>query len=91
MSIFNEFQKMWSQKFPESLLSSTLEADVRDSLNRHKERIEQLKKELEQESLYCMYLEKLLNDVAKIKEQGDPAPSLEPACESNGTGEVCTF
>lgn len=102
MSVFSEFQKMWTQKFPESSLSSAWENDVRVSLARHRDKIEELTKELEQENLYCMYLEKLLSDVAKIKEAGgDPASLLDPAAlrrasmdlESPATttmgGEVC--
>lgn len=78
MSVFNEFQKMWAQKFPDSSLSGAWEADIRASLDRHKERIVELQKELEQENLYCMYLEKLLSDVAKIREDGgDPASLLD--------------
>lgn len=70
MSVFSDFQRMWVQKFPESSLSDAWEQDVRQSLTRHRQRIAELQKELEQETLYVEYLERLLSDVEKFRESG---------------------
>jgi active breakpoint cluster region-related protein len=74
MSVFSDFQRLWQQKFPDSDLSSAWIEDVKLSLTRHKEKIAELTKELEQEQLYVEYLERLLNEVEKYRESGsDPA------------------
>lgn len=65
MSVFRDFEKLWQEKFPDSALSKDWESDIRASLNRHRDRIEALKDELENEKLYVQYLERLLNDVEK--------------------------
>lgn len=53
---------------------------MRASLERHKQKIAELTKELEQESLYVEYLERLLSDVEKYRENGsDPALLVEAA------------
>lgn len=80
MSVFSDFQRMWVQRFPQSSLSDSWELDVRASLQRHKQKIADLSKELEQEQLYVEYLERLLNDVEKFRETGgDPAAVIESA------------
>lgn len=76
MSVFTEFQKLWSQKFPENSLTSEWKEDVRASLKRHKEKIDSLEKELEKEKLYCMYLEKLLSDAENFKQNDNDSSSL---------------
>lgn len=68
MSVFLEFQKLWSQKFPENSLTSEWKDDVRASLKKHKDKIDLLEKDLEKEKLYCMYLEKLLSDAENFKQ-----------------------
>lgn len=65
MSVFRDFEKLWQEKFPDSSLSKDWESDIRASLNRHRDRIEVLKDELENEKLYVQYLERLLSDVEK--------------------------
>lgn len=78
MSVFSDFQRMWVEKFPESSLSDAWEQDVRQSLSRHHQRIVDLQKELEQETLYVEYLERLLSDVEKSRESGgDPQTLIE--------------
>lgn len=78
MSVFSDFQRMWVEKFPDSSLSDAWEQDVRQSLTRHRQRIEELQKELEQETLYVEYLERLLSDVEKFRETGgDPQTVIE--------------
>ncbi|XP_058176649.1 uncharacterized protein LOC131291453 [Anopheles ziemanni] len=92
MSVFSDFQRMWVQRFPQSSLSDAWEQDVRASLDRHKQKIAELSKELEQETLYVEYLERLLGDVEKYREAGgDPSTLFEansPASAANllGTG-----
>lgn len=79
MSVFSDFQRMWQQRFPQSSLSDAWELDVRASLQRHKQKMTDLTKELEQEQLYVEYLERLLNDVEKQREteSGDPAQVID--------------
>lgn len=78
MSVFSDFQRMWVEKFPESSLSDAWEQDVRQSLARHRQKITDLQKELEQETLYVEYLERLLSDVEKFRESGgDPQAVIE--------------
>lgn len=64
MSVFQEFQKLWAERFP---WQDDWEEDVRGLLITHRRKITELQNELEQENLYCSYLEKLLSDVEKIK------------------------
>lgn len=85
MSVFNDFQRLWMERFPQSSLSDAWERDVRASLDRHKQRIQQLSTELEQETLYVEYLERLLSDVEKYRKSGkDPSDLLE----ANATASI---
>lgn len=85
MSVFSDFQRMWVQKFPESSLSDAWEQDVRASLARHRQRIVDLQKELEQETLYVEYLERLLSDVEKSRKSGaDPQSLIEASTPQMG-------
>lgn len=80
MSVFSDFQRMWMQRFPQSSLSDAWEFDVRASLQRHKQKMDDLSKELEQETLYVEYLERLLSDVEKFREAGgDPSAVFDAA------------
>lgn len=84
MSVFGDFQRLWVQRFPQSSLSDAWEQDVRASLQRHKQKIQELTKELEQETLYVEYLERLLSDVEKLREAGgDPTTLFEAATTSS--------
>ncbi|XP_016982395.1 active breakpoint cluster region-related protein isoform X2 [Drosophila rhopaloa] len=86
MSVFDDFQRLWMQRFPQSSLSDAWEQDVRASLERHKLRILELSKELEQETLYVEYLERLLSDVEKYRASGgDPTALFEAASGSGGS------
>ncbi|EDX00759.1 active breakpoint cluster region-related protein isoform X2 [Drosophila yakuba] len=83
MSVFDDFQRLWMQRFPQSSLSDAWEQDVRASLERHKVRIIELSKELEQETLYVEYLERLLSDVERYRASGgDPKALFEAASGS---------
>lgn len=86
MSVFGDFQRMWVQRFPYSALSDAWEQDVRASLHRHKQKIADLTKEIEQEKLYVGYLERLLSDVEQFRESGgDPSALFEAASPSVAT------
>lgn len=86
MSVFNDFQRLWMERFPQSSLSDAWEQDVRASLERHKVKISELSKELEQETLYVEYLERLLSDVEKYRATGgDPTALFEAASGSSTT------
>lgn len=83
MSVFSDFQRMWVQRFPYSALSDAWEQDVRASLHRHKQKIADLTKEIEQEKLYVGYLERLLSDVEQFRESGgDPSALFDAASPS---------
>lgn len=87
MSVFNDFQRLWMERFPQSSLSDAWEQDVRASLERHKSKINELTKELEQETLYVEYLERLLSDVEKYRESGgDPTSLFEAATNADSSG-----
>lgn len=82
MSVFDDFQRMWLTRFPNNSLSSEWEDDVKASLNRHKLKIVELTKELEQEMLYVEYLERLLSDVDKYKSEGGDATAFAKSAAS---------
>lgn len=68
------------EKFPDSDLSAAWIEDVKLSLTRHREKIVDLTKELEQETLYVEYLERLLGEVEKYRDSGsDPAKLFDEA------------
>lgn len=67
---------MWLQRFPDNSLSSEWEQDVRASLLRHKQKVIDLQRELEQETLYVQYLERLLDDVEEIRRAGGDPTAL---------------
>lgn len=71
MSVFDDFQKMWGSRY--GSLSNFVEwdQDVRASLQRHRDKIDELTKELEQERLYCEYLERLLVEKSAVCMGGD--------------------
>lgn len=71
---------MQQEKFPESDLSAAWIEDVKLSLERHRDKIVDLTKELEQETLYVEYLERLLGEVEKYRDSGsDPALLFDAA------------
>lgn len=78
MSVFADFQRMWMKRFPENALSTEWEDDVRVSLQRHKQKVVDLTKELEQEMLYVEYLERLLGDFDEYRKSGgDPSIPIQ--------------
>ncbi|XP_022219144.2 active breakpoint cluster region-related protein isoform X1 [Drosophila obscura] len=91
MSVFDDFQRLWMQRFPQSSLSDAWEQDVRASLERHRLKIAELGKELEQETLYVEYLERLLSDVEKYRASGgDPTALFEAASGSGSSNNGAT-
>ena len=69
-SIFNDFSEAWSQKFPNCELPKAWEDDVRANLTKHQQKVAILKEELEKEEFYVEYLQKLLEDVERVKSKG---------------------
>lgn len=71
MSVYSDFQKMWGSRY--GSLSNFVEwdQDVRASLQKHREKIEELTKELEEERQYCEYLERLLKEKSAVCMGGD--------------------
>lgn len=69
MSVFGDFQQVWSQRFPHSSLPAAWEEDVRANLAKHKHKVSLLKEELEKEEFYVEYLERLLHDVEEHKKK----------------------
>lgn len=96
MSVFYDFQRLWMERFPQSTLSDTWEQDVHASLERHKLKIMELTKELEQETLYVEYLQRLLSDVEKYRESGGNPLSIfdvtskdnMAACQENDNDKI---
>lgn len=88
MSVFADFQRMWMKRFPDNALSSEWENDVRFSLQRHKQKVIDMTKELEQEMLYVEYLERLLSDVEAFRQGGgDPTIAINDDGSSIGGGD----
>lgn len=86
MSVFEDFQRMWMKRFPENSLSNEWEDDVRASLSRHKQKVHDLSKELEQEMLYVEYLDRLLKDVEEFRRAGgDPAIPIQTTTSSSSS------
>lgn len=90
MSVFDDFQRMWLMRFPNNSLSNEWEEDVKASLSRHKIKIVELTKELEQEMLYVEYLERLLSDVEKYKNEGGDATAFTKAAQVTTTTSSTT-
>ena len=67
------------EKFPDSDLSAAWIEDVKLSLTRHREKIVELTKELEQETLYVEYLERLLGEVERYRDSGSNPSQLVDA------------
>lgn len=87
MSVFADFQRMWMNRFPDNALSNEWENDVRFSLQRHKQKVVDMTKELEQEMLYVEYLERLLGDVEAFRQGGgDPAIPIQAISNDDGSG-----
>lgn len=74
MSVFGDFQRVWLQRFPNSILPAAWEEDVRANLAKHKQKVALLKEELEKEEFYVEYLERLLSDVEQHKRGADDSP-----------------
>lgn len=79
------------KRFPDNSLSTEWEADVRVSLQRHKQKVDDLSKELEQEMLYVEYLERLLSDVEEFRKAGgDLSIPIEPSDEDDRENTLAT-
>lgn len=67
MEAFNDLQRNWAKRFPHSKLSLIWEEDVRTLLSTHRQRVAQLREELEQEEFLVQYFEKYLSDAERVK------------------------
>lgn len=79
MSVFGDFQRVWVQRFPESVLPAAWEEDVRANLAKHKQKVAILREELEKEEFYVEYLETLLSDVEKHKAAAQSIQEAPPS------------
>nr|CAD7588751.1 unnamed protein product [Timema genevievae] len=88
MSVFGDFRNVWVQRFPGSDLPAAWEEDVIANLAKHKQKVAVLREELEKEEFYVEYLERLLIDVAKHKnEPKDSEGKNSDELESKDTGK----
>lgn len=82
----NTSDTLQQEKFPDSDLSAAWIEDVKLSLARHREKIVELSKELQQETLYVEYLERLLGEVERYRDSGsDPAMLFDAATPTIGS------
>lgn len=82
----NTSDTLQQEKFPDSDLSAAWIEDVKLSLARHREKIVELSKELQQETLYVEYLERLLGEVERYRDSGsDPALLFDAATPTIGS------
>ncbi|XP_042146872.1 active breakpoint cluster region-related protein [Ixodes scapularis] len=65
MEAFNDLQRNWAKRFPHSKLSLIWEEDVRTLLSTHRQRVAQLREELEQEEFLVQYFERYLSDAKR--------------------------
>lgn len=88
MSVFSDFMQVFLQRCPEGSLSDVWEQDVRASLTRHQQKVAELTKELEKETMYVEYLERLLSDVEIMRKGGGLA--VEGIANTSGTDDTTT-
>lgn len=92
MSVFNDFQQVWMQRFPDNPLPGAWEEHVRMNLEKHNQKVLMLKEEMRKEEVYVEYLERLLLDIQKHqkntiendhKQQKNEAGDVTPDTISN--------
>lgn len=86
MSVFNDFQQVWLQRFPESPLPISWEEHVKLNLAKHKQKVSMFREEVRKEEIYVEYLERLLLDIQKNKRKIED--SEENETEKNESGDV---
>ncbi|EFA00987.1 active breakpoint cluster region-related protein [Tribolium castaneum] len=69
MSVFNDFQQVWLQRFPDNPLPGAWEEHVKLNLAKHRQKVSMFKEEVRKEEIYVEYLERLLLDIQKHKKQ----------------------
>ncbi|XP_064460687.1 active breakpoint cluster region-related protein-like [Ornithodoros turicata] len=96
METFNDLQRNWAERFPHSKLSLIWEEDVRTLLATHRQRVAQLKEELEQEEFLVGYFETYLAGAGRVKktsssklnqcerQNGDTPHNSDGVAASNG-------
>jgi hypothetical protein len=85
MSVFNDFQQVWLQRFPDNPLPGAWEEHVKLNLAKHKQKVSMFKEEVRKEEIYVEYLERLLLDIQKHK-KSEPVESGEQT--KNESGDV---
>ncbi|XP_065334230.1 active breakpoint cluster region-related protein [Cloeon dipterum] len=78
MSTFEDFRKVWEQRFPGSELPSDWVADVRANLSKHKQKVRALQDELDREQTYVEYLERLLRERHEPESNGEAVEEQQP-------------
>lgn len=87
MEAFNDLQRNWAKRFPHSKLSLIWEEDVRTLLSTHRQRVAQLREELEQEEFLVQYFERYLTDARHRSVARDNANHDNIGAENGDTGE----
>ncbi|RZC39306.1 active breakpoint cluster region-related protein [Asbolus verrucosus] len=86
MSVFNDFQQVWLQRFPDNPLPGAWEEHVKLNLAKHKQKVSMFKEEVRKEEIYVEYLERLLLDIQKHKKNESSEDSEQAS--KNETGDV---
>ena len=75
MSVFNEFRQAWEIQFPGEDLPGIWEDDTRANLEKHQQKLNQLRLEVKKEELYVKFLESALAEMEMRKPPLVTAPS----------------
>lgn len=91
MSVFGDFQQVWSQRFPQSDLPDAWEEDIRANLEKHNLKVANLREELKKEEIYVQYLERLLADIEENKKKSEndkTEPSADGIIDAESLSKV---
>lgn len=81
MSVFNDFQQVWLQRFPDNPLPGAWEEHIKINLAKHKQKVSMFKEEVRKEEIYVEYLERLLLDIQKHKKPEDGESSKNESAD----------
>ncbi|KAJ3661253.1 hypothetical protein Zmor_005657 [Zophobas morio] len=84
MSVFNDFQQVWLQRFPDNPLPGAWEEHVKLNLAKHKQKVSMFKEEVRKEEIYVEYLERLLLDIQKHKKNESSEDCEQSKSETAG-------
>lgn len=88
MSVYNDFQQVWLQRFPDNPLPGAWEEHVKLNLAKHKQKVSMFKEEVRKEEIYVEYLERLLLDIQKHKK--NESEDCSQSKSENDCGDVIT-